>query len=335
MHIERLDPADDETILACHLAYLANHEADDPAGTWMSPGVFRFWLNHGWVEAPREVWLTRAADGSVAGCFLLELPERENQTRAQLELLVHPARRRQGIGRALLGHAIQRAIRAGRVVMATGTWDGLPGEAFARQAGAAPVLPDVRRVLDLTALPPLAGLRADAERAAAGYSLVSWAGPVPEEYLEGAAELSSVLAGDAPHSESEEPAVWDAERVRENLNGIFARAGLRGYAVAALHTGTDLDPGTGTMAALSQTWVDPGVPGWAVQGNTSVARAHRGHRLGLLVKLAMLDKLAAAEPGLTRIETWNAAANPHMIAINEALGYRILPPTLTEWELKL
>ena len=31
---------------------------------------------------------------------------------------------------------------------------------------------------------------------------------------------------------------------------------------------------------------------------TAVVRAHRGHRLGLLVKTAMLDLLAAAEPQL-------------------------------------
>jgi hypothetical protein len=37
----------------------------------------------------------------------------------------------------------------------------------------------------------------------------------------------------------------------------------------------------------------------------------------------MLDVLAAAEPGLDRIMTWNAQANDHMIAVNEALGYAV------------
>lgn len=335
MQMERLDPADTEMVRACHQTYMAAQGTDDPAGTWMSLEVFRFWLNRGWDGRPRETWLTRGPDGTVAGCFLLELPDRENQARAHLEpLLVHPALRRQGIGRALLEHAVQRASSAGRGVLTSAPWDGSPGERFARQAGGTPVQAEVRRCLDLTAMPPLAGPRADAERGAAGYSLVSWAGPVPDEYLAGAAELTTAM-GDAPHSEDYEPTVWDADRIRENINGIYAQAGLRGYAVAALHTGTDAHPGTGAMAALTQTWVDPGVPGWALQGNTSVTRPHRGHRLGLLVKLAMLDKLTAAEPGITRIETWNAAANPHMIAINETLGFQVLPPSATEWELKL
>ena len=56
-----------------------------------------------------------------------------------------------------------------------------------------------------------------------------------------------------------------------------------------------------------------------------MARPHRGHRLGLR-KAAMLDWLASAEPQLEQIETGNADANEHMIAINEELGFTILDP---------
>jgi hypothetical protein len=54
-----------------------------------------------------------------------------------------------------------------------------------------------------------------------------------------------------------------------------------------------------------------------------VARRHRGHRLGLLLKAEMLELLAVREPGLERIATWNAASNLHMIAINEQLGFEV------------
>jgi RimJ/RimL family protein N-acetyltransferase len=54
-----------------------------------------------------------------------------------------------------------------------------------------------------------------------------------------------------------------------------------------------------------------------------VTRPHRGHRLGLLVKVGMLDWLASAEPRLEKIVTWNAVSNQHMIAINESLGYEV------------
>jgi RimJ/RimL family protein N-acetyltransferase len=51
-------------------------------------------------------------------------------------------------------------------------------------------------------------------------------------------------------------------------------------------------------------------------------REHRGHRLGLFLKIAMLRWLAEQEPQLRYLETWNAASNAHMIRVNEILGYQ-------------
>jgi hypothetical protein len=58
------------------------------------------------------------------------------------------------------------------------------------------------------------------------------------------------------------------------------------------------------------------------QWGTLVARAHRGHRLGLAVKCGVLRALAAF-PDKTFIETTNAETNAHMVAINEALGFEV------------
>jgi RimJ/RimL family protein N-acetyltransferase len=85
--------------------------------------------------------------------------------------------------------------------------------------------------------------------------------------------------------------------------------------------------GTGEMAALTQLFVDPAEPSWGHQGLTGVTRPHRGHRLGLLTKAAMLDWIAAEEPGIERIETNNAEANSYMIAVNEVLGYELAEPS--------
>ena len=57
-----------------------------------------------------------------------------------------------------------------------------------------------------------------------------------------------------------------------------------------------------------------------------MTRPHRGHRLGLLTKAAMLQWLAEAEPKVDRIVTGNAASNKHMIAVNETLGFELLEP---------
>jgi hypothetical protein len=140
-----------------------------------------------------------------------------------------------------------------------------------RQARVCHEVSDIQRVLDLATLDQAkqARLRGPAERAAAGYSLVSWAGPVPGEFTEGVAAMA----------------------------------------------------------------VDPEDPGWGHQVITAVTREHRGHRLGLLLKLAMLELLTTAEPQLERMETMNAAGNKHMIAVNDALGYVPSGTPFVSWQL--
>ena len=60
--------------------------------------------------------------------------------------------------------------------------------------------------------------------------------------------------------------------------------------------------------------------GW--QGDTLVHGDHRGHRLGMLVKVANLEAMAAERPSTRRVHTWNAGENQWMLAINVALGFR-------------
>jgi hypothetical protein len=122
---------------------------------------------------------------------------------------------------------------------------------------------------------------------------------------------------DAPSSDSYEPISWDADRLRAAEQRSVVQ-GTREYSVAAIQDGT------GEMAALTQVTVDPaGAPGWAYQQLTAVTRPHRGHRLGMLIKVAMLEWLVTAEPQLRQIMTFNAVPNQYMIEVNEALGHRV------------
>jgi GNAT superfamily N-acetyltransferase len=314
MRIERADPADTRKARECHEVYLAAQRVDEPGGPWLTGRLFGGWLAVGWDGNPREVWLA-TDDGTVTGWYRLELPRRENLDHANLDLTVHPAARRHGLGLALLRHAAGRAAQNRRAVLNGGVRDGTPGEAFARAAGAKPGLVEVQRVVDLGTLEKgqLARLRGSARRAAAGYSLVSWAGPVPGEFVEPMAALHNAM-NDAPSQPGLAPEVWDAERVRERIS-LRPRYGMRDYAVTARHDDT------GELAGLTELAVDPDDPGWGHQLITVVTREHRGHRLGLLLKVAMLELLATAEPGLERISTWNAGSNAHMIAVNDVLGY--------------
>jgi len=328
MRIARWDPADEKTTLACYETHHAVQRADDPVEPPMSEGTFRVYLSQGFQHHPGEAWVAYHDAGTVAGFYRLDLPDLENRHRASLGFAVHPAARRGGTGRELLRHGAERAGVHGRTILDGVAVTGGAGEEFARAIGAKLTLAEVRRVQYLGKIAPgvVAGLRADAARAAAGYSLVSWSGAIPEEHLASAAEVFNAF-NDAPHGEGIEDEVWDADRVRER-SGTLQRLGLmRGYGTAALHDAT------GEMAGFTAVVIDPEQPQWAFQQLTAVVRAHRGHRLGLLVKTAMLELLAAAEPRLEWIVTGNAAENAHMIAVNEQLGYEVVPPGWSCYEI--
>ena len=330
MRIERWDTADTGTLSACYEVFRAAHLADDPFEPPRSAGTFRTRLTEGPDKNPGELWVVPGADtgGAAVAHYWLGLPDLENRDRADLTLVVHPAARRRGIGRALLRHAAARAADNARSVLDGEVVEDSAGDAFARRIGARLAIEEVRRVQDLRKIPRgrVADLRQIAERAAAGYSLVTWTGSVPDEYCGQVAEVFNAF-NDAPRGAGMEDEVWDADRVRERTGSVLRAGYLRGYTVAAV-----LDA-TGEMAGFTEIVVDPEHPEWAYQLLTAVTRPHRGHRLGLLVKTAMLEWLAEAEPRLERIATGNAADNQYMIAINETLGYEVMKPGYRYYEI--
>jgi RimJ/RimL family protein N-acetyltransferase len=323
MSIERFDPAKEPAkVKASYRLLTACKPVDDPDGPPMSESFFSAMIVQGWGE-PQELALASGDGGEACGGYVLELPRRNNRQTGFLDARVAPAHRRRGIGTDLVRHAARAARDEGRIKLYGFIAMGSAGEGFAEVMGGRPGLVDVRRVLDIDAIPAghLAGLRARAEQAAAGYSLLSWQGPTPEEHVDQVAAVRNALA-DAPHQPGKEVRVVDADWVRE-AEARTAHQGLRRYSVAARCDRT------GELAGLTQVAVDPNSPDWAAQLVTAVTRPHRGHRLGILIKVAMLDLLAGAEPALRRISTGNAQDNAHMVAINEEIGFRILD----EWRI--
>jgi GNAT superfamily N-acetyltransferase len=327
MEMERFDPGTGAgQVRACHDMYLAGASVDDPGAPPPSLRGFRGWMRYGWSEDPSEAWLARDVAGAPCGWFVLTLPERENSGYAYLKVFVHPARRQAGLGRALAGHAAARAVRSGRTLLNGDTREGSAGHAFARAAGAREGITDIRRVLRLAGLsrPAVADLRASTQAAARGYSLVRWEGPVRPGHAAAIAAITNA-ADDMPMDAGSEAQRWDAERVRQAELRIIAQ-GLHYYTVVARHDAS------GELVAYTQLGLDPLVPEWGYQELTAVARPHRGHRLGMLVKIGMLDLLAAREPRLRHIITGNADGNEHMVAINDALGFSELD-RWTSWEM--
>lgn len=255
-----------------------------------------------------------------------------------LYLQVRADRRRQGIGSALwqevarigreqgrstvLGwteHLIGAAPDAERLPSPAGAgYLPLDGPArFAQSLGLG--LAQVERQSRLTLpVPPrqLADLRAKAEAAALPhYRVESWVGRVPDEHLERLAALYRDLSTDAPLGEIDfRPENWDPDRVRHSDEQKH-RTGRSVFTLA-------IQAATGEAAGLTELHIHDAHPHRPEQWTTVVSRAHRGHRLGLLIKAANLELLALVEPGARYVDTWNAGENEHMLAINTALGFR-------------
>lgn len=294
-------------------------------------------LHHPWAGDTQEhllAWI----DGRVVGRVQIELPQLDNLDNARVLVAVRPDYRRRGIGTALLDRAIEVASARGRVRVVAdtvGTLDGGPprdpaGREFALAVGAKEAGAEVRRRLDLATVDPVehAVLLTEALRHAAGYRLIFWHGSVPEEHLSRAAYLDGRLLEDAPIGELDwEPAKMDAGRFRSMEHAVTVRR-RRPYNAGAVHEAT------GRLAAFTAISMDATVPDHAWQNITIVDPEHRGHRLGLFVKLANLARARRAEPALSVLDTWNSEDNHRMIAINETIGYRPVD-RWSNWQLAI
>ncbi|MDA0637551.1 GNAT family N-acetyltransferase [Nonomuraea sp. MCN248] len=299
--------------------------AEVPRPLW-SRTRFCAYLLEGSPGSRAEAWAV-AEDGRIVAGYALGLPRYDNPHLATLfTLTVHPGRQRRGVGTALLDHAVGRARAAGRDLLITDvTRAGGPGSAFAAARGCSVALHETRSVLDLG--------RADLDELArlmpepGGYLLERWTGPAADDLLPA---LAAVLDGmnDAPHDAGVEAKRLPVDRIRATEERM-RRDGEDCYSVLARRASD------GAPAGITRIYLDAGrADRWGHQGDTTVLKEHRGHRLGLLLKLSNLFRLRENEPGIDRIVTYNAGENRHMRAINEAMGFRPLDEWL-QWRLPL
>jgi GNAT superfamily N-acetyltransferase len=332
LQIRPVDPADpaQERLFTAWLDVAqaaARAEYGDRHTAW-APSEVRAKYRHQRDER-RLAWAA-VHDDEVVGQLEVVLPVTDNTHRADLSIAVLPSRRRRGVGSALLGVAEQAAVDDGRTVMlaesdiADGHDD--PARGFAARHGYHAQLQELRSDLTLP-LPDTAldALAADAASRAAGYEvLTSWDG-LPDEWLADRAYLSRRMSTDAPAGGvSRDEEEWDAERVRHGYE-LGRAQGRRIVESVVRHEQTGRLVGFTILAVALHT------PDVAYQWDTLVLREHRGHRLGLLLKVANLRALVAGMPGVTRVSTWNAEQNEPMLRVNRAMGFEPVG-RLTEWQ---
>jgi len=129
------------------------------------------------------------------------------------------------------------------------------------------------------------------------------------------AALRQLMSTEEPGAGLDEPEdVWTVERLVATEDRLAK--GPRTLVTSAVE-----HVPTGTIAGFTTLSVPTEVDRTIAQEDTLVRREHRGHRLGMLLKLANLLEVQRRYPGHPAVITFNAEENRHMLDVNEAVGF--------------
>jgi GNAT superfamily N-acetyltransferase len=287
---------------------------------------------------PKRIFLARldggAEHGRIIGRAVHETLLSDGGT-AWYDLQVLPEFQGRGIGRALADtlESLSRELEVTRLIAYAVSADA-PGERLIPPTGFGSVPAANREVRFLIArgwtleqvergsrfpLPadPIAleRLRTEAEAHAGDYRVFAWEGATPPELLEDMALLQTRMSTDAPQAGLGQPEdVWTAERFAAK-EALLLEGPMRLLTAVARH-----EP-SGHLAGFTLLGAPRDVDRAVSQWDTIVLREHRGHRLGMLLKVANLQFLQEVAPGHPSVLTWNAEENRPMLGVNEAVGF--------------
>ncbi|MEJ7757694.1 MAG: GNAT family N-acetyltransferase [Nocardioidaceae bacterium] len=274
------------------------------------------------------------ADGRIVGAGLLEIPSMDNPHLAILEVVVAPPVRGQGIGSALVDYAVRRTTELGRrsvvaeVNVPLHADEAHPYSRFAARHGFTRRLVELHQVMDYPSPPDLlAELEQGCAAHCRDYRLVSWGDHCPDEYVEQFCALLAAMGDHAPPASwTWKPRRWDFERLRDTEARRIDQ-GRRSYTTVAVMM-------DGSLAGYTQLGVPTHDPLRIFQWDTLVLPVHRGHRLGMALKLANLKRAQAEHRDPRVLHTWNAEGNEPMLAVNGQLGFHPVE-RVEEWQLDL
>ncbi|HLL08102.1 MAG TPA: GNAT family N-acetyltransferase [Nocardioidaceae bacterium] len=317
MQVQQLDPQAVDAATAAAIVALRDdvRRHDAPHEPPLTLTGWQRMMRYGWDGTPPALLWVAYRNDEPAGYAELWLPKYDNHHLAGIQAATAPAHRGRGIGTALLDELLRAARQAGRTLALGEAWQDSAGDAFLEARGFEWAATEEQRRLELVDLDRtrVDAMYDGAAAAARDYELVPLVGAAPADMVDGLVEMVASI-NDAPTENLHvDDFAFDAARLMA-VDEAQTAMGRRMYRLLARHIPT------GEWAGHTVMEVDDDQPEWGIQDDTSVVRAHRGHRLGLLLKTGMLRWLQEVEPQLERIDTWNNASNRHMIAVNDALG---------------
>jgi GNAT superfamily N-acetyltransferase len=227
---------------------------------------------------------------------------------ADLEVRVHPAERRAGVGTRLLESVTLVADDLGmHGLLSEAVREGSDGDEFCAARG-------LRRVLQLT----YARLALDGDGLedcpVAGYRLVHWEGTVPDELAETFARSRRAMDDMPMDAAGYEPQPWDVERLHTVAEAVAGRGEI-------LCTTAALDP-DGEIAGFTEVVVPGSGEGDGQHYGTGVLPEHRGQGLARWMKTESITRCRARFPALSGLLSDTADSNAGMRRLNDSLGYR-------------
>jgi GNAT superfamily N-acetyltransferase len=285
---------------------------------------------------PKRLFVARV-EGRIVARAIIETNAEPTSPTAWVTVEVLRAFRRRGIGAALYGRLESIAVELGKVVLQChviqGEYDSIERIVAPTGYGSVPRGSPATRfllargfTLEQVARMSRLQLPIDRERieralatavasVGADYRLVEWTGRTPDNRLEQIATLRGRMATDAPNAGLEpDDSPWTPDRVRAEDDALESSPRTR-LTILAEHGPT------GDAAGYTELEVPRETSRPIAQGDTIVLQEHRGHRLGMALKLANLVRVDDEWPGRPSIITFNAEENRHMLSVNEAIGF--------------
>jgi mycothiol synthase len=298
MDLEEVDArrASDDVLARFHALEASCHEELNPGHPRRSVDEVIAFHRHLPTTQTDCHWL---ADGGMAALNV------HGPTATFLHVLVEPARRRRGLGAALLERAVERC-RALGVDAVRGVHSTPAGAAFAAALGARDEQRIVRSLLDLrTAELP----EPDPPE---GFRLLTWFGRVPDEHL-AAYVLARTAMDDAPGPDGMDFPAWTAEKIRASEESLERRDREMRLTVAMT---TD-----GEISSFTELRLSRGST-LGFTDDTGTVAQQRGKGLARSVKVESLRRLRADHPEVEAVTTSNAEENVVMRRLNESFGFR-------------